>query len=132
MDSPWRLLPVAEIEPVQPAAEARARSWLRELAARLRGKPRSPVDPTPSRDRLGPLDEARLARLVPDPPLAPQRAAFDALRGRTRRAIVHRRDGGRSPCVCVRSRRGAAEATGRAAARLGAAGRGARAPGRPG
>src|SRR6056297_1202876 len=94
MDSPWRLLPVAEIEPVQPAAEARARSWLRELAARLRGEPRSPVDPTPSRDRLGPLDEARLARLVPDPPLAPQRAAFDALRGRTRRAIVLRPDDG--------------------------------------
>lgn len=94
MDSPWRLVPVAEIEPVQPAANARARGWIRDLAARLRGERHAPIDPTPSRERLGPLDEARLARLVPPPPLAAQRAAFDALRGRVERAIVLRPDDG--------------------------------------
>lgn len=94
MASPWRLVPVAEIEPVQPAADARAGRWIRDLAARLRGERQSSIDYTPSSERLGPLDEARLARLVPPPPLAAQRAAFDALRGRADRAIVVRPDDG--------------------------------------
>lgn len=94
MDSPWRLVPLAEIEPVQPAAEARARGWIRDLAARLRGDQRAPIDRTPSLNRLGPLDETRLSRLVPPPPLSAQRAAFDALRGRADRAIVLRPDDG--------------------------------------
>jgi hypothetical protein len=94
MTSPWRLVPIAEIEPVQPAAEARARGWLRELRRRLRSERRPPVDPTPSHERLGPLDEARLARLVPPPPRAAQQAAFDALRGRADRAVVLRPDDG--------------------------------------
>lgn len=94
MDSPWRLVHVAEIEPVQPAADARARGWIRDLAARLRGESQAPVDHTPSRERLGPLDAARLARLVPPPPLAAQRAALDALHGRSERAIVLRPDDG--------------------------------------
>jgi predicted transcriptional regulator len=94
MSSPWRLVPIAEIEPVQPAAEARARGWLRELRRRLRSERRPPVDPTPSHERLGPLDEARLARLVPPPPQAAQQAAFDALRGAADRAVVLRPDDG--------------------------------------
>jgi hypothetical protein len=40
------------------------------------------------------LDELRLARLVPDPPRAAQRAAFDALRGRGPRGLVLRPDDG--------------------------------------
>jgi hypothetical protein len=94
MTSPWRLVPIAEIQPVQPAAEARARGWLRELLARLRSERKPAVDPTPPRDRLGPLDELRLARLVPGPPRAAQQAAFDALRGRGPRGLVLRPDDG--------------------------------------
>lgn len=94
MTSPWRLVPIAEIQPVQPAAEARARGWLRDLLARLRSEREASVDPTPSRDRLGPLDEPRLARLVPDPPRSAQQAAFDALRGRGPRGLVLRPDDG--------------------------------------
>ncbi len=94
MASPWRLVPVAEIELVHPAADERARGGIRDLVARLRGAGHVPIDPTPSRDRLAPLDEARLARLVPPPPLSAQRGAFDALRGRADRAIVLRPDDG--------------------------------------
>lgn len=94
MTSPWRLVPIVEIQPVQPAAEARARGWLRDLLARLRRDQGPSVDPTPSRDRLGPLDELRLARLIPDPPRAAQQAAFDALRGRGPRGLVLRPDDG--------------------------------------
>ncbi|NBC96277.1 MAG: hypothetical protein GVY27_07985 [Deinococcus-Thermus bacterium] len=94
MTSPWRLVPIAEIQPVQPAAEARARGWLRDMLARLRSEREPSADPTPSRDRLGPLDEPRLARLVPDPPRSAQQAAFDALRGRGPRGLVLRPDDG--------------------------------------
>lgn len=43
---------------------------------------------------MGPLQEARLARLAPEPPVAAQRAALDTLRGHTTRALILRPDDG--------------------------------------
>lgn len=93
MDSPWRLVPASEARPAGAPPEARARGWLRRLVDRLAGDD-APPDPTPSQERLGPIDEARLARLVPDPPESAQRAAVDAARGQARRVLILRPDDG--------------------------------------
>jgi hypothetical protein len=93
MDSPWRLVPASEARPVGAAPEARARGWLRRLVDRVAGG-ETPPDPTPSQERLGPLDEARLARLVPDPPESAQRAAVDVARGQAWRVLILRPDDG--------------------------------------
>lgn len=93
MESPWRLVPASEARPAGAPPEARARGWLRRFVDRVAGGG-APPDPTPSQARLGPLDEARLARLVPDPPRSAQRAAIDAARGRARRVLIVRPDDG--------------------------------------
>lgn len=93
MDSPWRLVPASEARPTGAPPEARARGWLRRLVDRVAGGD-APPDPTPPQERLGPLGEARLTRLVPEPPESAQRAAVDAARGRARRVLILRPDDG--------------------------------------
>lgn len=94
MEPAWRLIPAAEAQPALPSANVRARGWLRTLIERTRGEAPKAADPAPPEERLGPLEEARLARLAPEPPAADQRAALDTLRGHTGRAIVLRPDDG--------------------------------------
>lgn len=94
MEPAWRLIPASEAQPALPSADVRARGWLRTLIERTRGEGAKAVDPAPPEERLAPLEEARLARLAPEPPAADQRAALDTLRGHTGRAIVLRPDDG--------------------------------------
>jgi len=94
MDAPWRLIPLRDAHPPAPPAEARARGWLRDLLAGWRhdGAPEDEVGP--AEDRLRPIEQARLERLAPAPPLAAQHAALDTWRAQVERGIVLRPDDG--------------------------------------
>lgn len=94
MSDVWRVVPLADATPPTPSTEARARRWWGDLLARWRGAVTEVDDPTPADDRLEALDEARLARLVPDPPVDAQREALAAWRAERRHGLLLRPDDG--------------------------------------
>ena len=94
MDAPWRLVPLRDVQPPSAPAETRARGWLRGLLAGLRRQGATEDDAGPSDDRLRPIEQARLERLAPTPPLASQHAALDTWRGSVERGVVLRPDDG--------------------------------------
>jgi hypothetical protein len=94
MSDVWRVVPLADAAPPTPTTEARARRWWRDLLVRWRGAVGEVDDPTPSDDHLEALDEAWLARLVPRPPVAEQRAALAAWREARPHGLLLRPDDG--------------------------------------
>lgn len=94
MDAPWRLVPAADAGPPPGSADARARGWWRNLISGLRPTEATPADVGPGEDELQPIEQARLERLAPPPPIASQHAALDAWRARVHRGVVLRPDDG--------------------------------------
>lgn len=94
MEVAWRFVPASEVEPVHPVARQRARSMVRVWYERMRDRDATETDPVPDMSRLYPVGEAKLAALVPDPPLDLQRAAVDTVKGGHRRALLLRPDDG--------------------------------------